>query len=97
MNLRIDQRKYNRGQKLPKKLTERIVVLVTPQTLKSITKLIKKGDFPNKSEFVRYVIRNYFDGFNSWSDTFKRIYNNRDEINERITTMVEQWENNRGH
>ena len=56
-----DQRKYNKGQKLPKILTERIVVLITPNTLKTINKLIDKGVFPNKSEFIRHTIRKYLD------------------------------------
>lgn len=87
-----DQRKHNKGRNRPKKLSEQLNLFISPKMLKSIEKLVNRGHFPNKSEFVRYVIRNYFDGFHSWSDAFKRIYNNRDEINERIAIMVEQWE-----
>lgn len=34
----------------------------------------------------------FFDGEISLSTTFKRIYDNRDEINEKIEKLIEQWE-----
>jgi len=92
MTLRGDQRKYNKGRNRPKKLSEQLNLFISPKMLKSIEKVVKNGDFPNKSEFVRYVIRNYFDGFNSWSNAFKRIYNNKKEVNNRISLLINQWE-----
>lgn len=34
----------------------------------------------------------FFDEEISLSATFKRIYDNREEINERIEKLIEQWE-----
>jgi len=98
MSWRGDQRKHNKGRNRPKKLSKQLNLFISPEMLKSIEKTVKKGDFPNKSEFVRYVIRRYFEKeddqsyiFN-WADTIKRIYNNREEVQAKITAMVNQWD-----
>ena len=92
MSWRGDQRKHNKGRNRPKNLSKQLNLFISPKMLKTIEKEVKNGNFPNKSEFVRYVIRNYFEKTDSWSDAFKRIYNNREEVQAKITAMVNQWE-----
>lgn len=43
------------------KLTEIINIMVTPHIRERIEELIEQGKFPNRSEFVRYVIIKYLD------------------------------------
>ena len=61
-----DQRKWNRGGKRPKMLSADLRVCISERMEKSINKLVDKGIFPNKSEFVRYVIRNHLDEMRRW-------------------------------
>lgn len=56
-----DMRKFNGPGRHNGNLTERISILVTPTIYKKIQKLVKKGIFPNKCEFGRYLIMKYFE------------------------------------
>lgn len=51
------KRKDNRG------LTKGISLFMTESMTEEIKKLVKAGKFPNRSEFIRYTINVYFDGF----------------------------------
>ena len=66
MNLKGDLRKYNKGPTATKRLTERIVLMITPTMLYAIEKLIKKGKAANKSEFIRHVVTNHLNHINGW-------------------------------
>ena len=65
-NYKGDMRIFNQGALLPKKLTERVTIMVTPKMLKAITKLIEEGNFPSRSELIRHLITRYLDNKRSW-------------------------------
>ena len=58
---KLDMRKLNGPGRHDGNLRERITILVTPYIYKRINDVVKKGVFPNKSEFGRYVINRYFE------------------------------------
>ena len=44
-------------------LTSRLSVPITPEMEEAIGKIIERHLFPNKAEFIRYLIHNYLGGF----------------------------------
>ena len=60
----MDMRRKNRnpGERRHNNLTEHINMKVTPKVAYMIDKEIEKGIFPSRSEFIRHIIINYFDG-----------------------------------
>ena len=63
---KIDMRAFNKGPRSPKRLTEQLIVYVTPQMSKAIMRLIEEGYFPSRSEFLRHLITRYLDNKKSW-------------------------------
>ena len=62
-----DQRKYNKGPKIfHRRLTERVIVLLTPTMLHAIEKSVKKGKYANKSEFIRLIVINHLNKMKEW-------------------------------
>ena len=49
-----------------KSLTSYLTILVTPKIRKKIDKLIENEIFPNKTEFIRYLIIKFFDDNPEW-------------------------------
>jgi hypothetical protein len=57
-----DMRKYHPKTNYSKiVLTERISMALTTKMLKGIDMIVASGKFPNRSEFIRHLITNYFD------------------------------------
>ena len=73
MNDNIPYEKYienrGKGRKAPswgKHLTEMVSVLVIPYMKEKMKLLVTKGIFPDRSEFVRYLIIKFFEENKEW-------------------------------
>lgn len=53
--------RYEKEQKRFKNLTINLSFWISPQMWDEIAKELELGRFPDKAEFLRHLIRNYFD------------------------------------
>jgi len=63
---REDMRYFNKGPTKPQRYTERIQIVVKSKMMDSINKLVSKGYFFNRSEFIRYLISKYLENNKEW-------------------------------
>ena len=56
-----DMRHFNKGPTKTKRYRERISIVVLPKMMTSINKLVDKGYFFNRSEFIRYLISRFLE------------------------------------
>ena len=52
---------FNKGPTKLKRYTERIQIVVLPKMMASVDKIIGKGYFFNRSEFIRYLISSFLE------------------------------------